>query len=196
MSQSAAERGRQVRVRLRVAAAELIAERGWSGVSTRGVAERAGVASGLVHYHYSSVQALLVEAATAAITDLAGELDALLTESTTPETGVRAMLAVLDGYSGTDPTSLLFAETYLAAARDDGLRHALSGILAGLRERLAGWLAGHGVVDPAGTAAVLAAVVDGMMLHRPLSPNLTSDVVAAPLTRMIIRNATRERGRQ
>lgn len=196
MTQSAAERGRQVRARLRAAAVQLIAERGWSAVSTRAVAERAGVAAGLVHYHYSSIQALLTEAATTAITDLATELDALLTGAATPHDGVRSMLAALDAYSGTDPASLLFAETYLAANRDDALRRALTDILAGLRARLADWLAGHGVVDPAGTAAVLLATIDGTLLHRPLSPELTSDKATAPLTRMIITNATTEGARQ
>ncbi|MGH3673909.1 MAG: TetR/AcrR family transcriptional regulator, partial [Pseudonocardiaceae bacterium] len=40
--QTAAERGREVRLRLLGSAAELIAERGWTGVSTRILAERAG----------------------------------------------------------------------------------------------------------------------------------------------------------
>lgn len=192
MTQSAAERGRQVRARLRAAAVTLIAERGWSAVSTRVVADRAGVAPGLVHYHYPSIQALLIEAATTAVTDLTADLGALLTAAATPADGVRSMLAALDGYSGTDPTSLLFAETYLAAARDDDLRRTLAGILDDLRGRLADWLAGHGVADPAATAAVLAAAVDGLLLHRPLSPALTSGAVAGPLTRMIIIDATTE----
>ncbi|WFE24809.1 TetR/AcrR family transcriptional regulator [Solwaraspora sp. WMMD791] len=192
MTQSAAERGRQVRARLRAAAVTLIAERGWSAVSTRVVADRAGVAPGLVHYHYPSVRALLIEAATTAVTDLTADLGALLTTAATPADGVRSMLAALDGYSGTDPTSLLFAETYLAAARDDDLRRTLAGVLDDLRGRLADWLAGHGVADPAATAAVLAAAVDGLLLHRPLSPALTSGVAAGPLTRMIVIDATTE----
>jgi len=52
-----------VRQRLLDTAAELIAERGWTAVSKRLVAERAGVAAGLVHYHFTSVQALLSAAA-------------------------------------------------------------------------------------------------------------------------------------
>ncbi|MFY1636295.1 TetR/AcrR family transcriptional regulator [Solwaraspora sp. WMMB335] len=183
--QTAAERGRQVRQRLRAAAAELIAERGWAGVSTRLVADRAGVAPGLVHYHYASVQALLVEAATTVMTTLVGELDEVLARSATAADGVRSLLASLDGFSGTDPTSLLFTEAYLAATRDENLRHALAAVIDGLRERLAGWLAGHGVADPAATAAVLAAAIDGMMLHRPLSPGLTGAAVAPVLIRIL-----------
>ncbi|MFV2110413.1 TetR/AcrR family transcriptional regulator [Micromonospora sp. LOL_015] len=190
MTQTAAERGRQVRARLRAAAVELIVERGWAAVSTRLVADRAGVAPGLVHYHYASVRALLIEAATGTMTDLAGELDALLTGAVSPEAGVRALLAALDGYSGTDPTSLLFVEAYLAAARDAELRQVLTGILDGLRGRIADWLAGHGVADPPGSAAVLAAALDGLMLHRPLSSDLASDAVAGPLIRLVATDTT------
>jgi len=190
VTQTAAERGRQVRARLRAAAVALIAERGWAAVSTRLVADRAGVAPGLVHYHYASVRALLIEAATGTMTDLAGELDTLLTGAVSPEAGVRALLAALDGYSGTDPTSLLFAEVYLAAARDAELRQVLTGILDGLRGRIAEWLAGHGVADPPGSAAVLAAALDGLMLHRPLSSGLTSDAVAGPLIRLVTNDIT------
>jgi len=43
------------------AAAELIAERGWGAVTTRMVAERAGLRPGLVHYHFDSVTDLLID---------------------------------------------------------------------------------------------------------------------------------------
>ena len=43
------ERGRDVRAHLLAAARELIGEVGWTGVSTRVVAERAGVRPGMVH---------------------------------------------------------------------------------------------------------------------------------------------------
>ncbi len=49
--------------RLAAAAVQLIAEDGWAAVTTRRVAERAGVNQGLVHYHYGSVAALRREAA-------------------------------------------------------------------------------------------------------------------------------------
>src|SRR5215218_10063879 len=72
MAETAADRGREVRRRLVQAARELVPERGWAAVSTRTVAERAGVAPGLVHYHFASLQALLAEAAVGAMRDLAG----------------------------------------------------------------------------------------------------------------------------
>lgn len=54
MTSPAAARGREVPQRLLAAAAELIPERGWTAVSTRVLAERAGVTPSVVHYHFSS----------------------------------------------------------------------------------------------------------------------------------------------
>jgi AcrR family transcriptional regulator len=65
-----------VRDRLLAAAAELIAEKGWGAVSTRVLADRAGVGSGVVHYHFDSTQAVLVQASVGALrTALAGADD-------------------------------------------------------------------------------------------------------------------------
>jgi AcrR family transcriptional regulator len=58
-----AKQGQEVRLRLLTAAAELIPERGWSAVSTRILAERAGVTPSVVHYHFSSIQDVSTSAA-------------------------------------------------------------------------------------------------------------------------------------
>src|SRR4051794_34100044 len=51
------------RERLMEAAAELIAELGWGRVTTRAVAERAGLPHGSVSYHFRGKQELLTDAA-------------------------------------------------------------------------------------------------------------------------------------
>ena len=51
------------REQLMAAAAELIAELGWGRVTTRAVAERAGLPHGAVSYHFRGKQELLTEAA-------------------------------------------------------------------------------------------------------------------------------------
>ncbi|GAB3878098.1 hypothetical protein GCM10029964_028260 [Kibdelosporangium lantanae] len=85
-----------------------------------------------------------------------------------PAEAVDGMLASVDQYSGADPMSLLFIEAYLAATRDEELRAGINEVADGFREQLGQWLAGHGVDEPAATAAVLAAAVDGLLLHRGL----------------------------
>jgi AcrR family transcriptional regulator len=72
MGSPAAVRGEAVRRRLPAAALELVPERGWPAVSTRVIAERAGVTPSVVHYHFASVQALLVEAVLGAMQGMAG----------------------------------------------------------------------------------------------------------------------------
>jgi AcrR family transcriptional regulator len=165
-----ATRGQEVRQRLLAAAAELIPELGWSAVSTRILAQRAGVTPSVVHYHFASVQQVLSEAAVAAMRQVVEASEELFTSATTPAAAVDAMLASVAQYDGTDPMSLLFIETYLAATRDERLRTQIATIVTDFSARVADWLALHQVPEPAETAAVLAAAVDGLLLHRSLRP--------------------------
>jgi AcrR family transcriptional regulator len=181
---TAAARGREVRRRLVQAARELVPERGWAAVSTRVVAERAGVAPGLVHYHFSSLQALLTEAAIGAMREAVDGTAALLNQAETPDELVDLLVAGVDRYTGTDPTSLLATEAYLAATRDAQLHRELAEVLEGFRSRIAVWLQEHGVAEPEGTAAVLAAAVDGVLLHRALTPQPAGAV--APVLHRIV----------
>ncbi len=163
-----AERGREVRERLVRAAVEVIVERGWAGATTRPVAERAGVAPSLVHYHYPSIQALLVEAALTAASGLTAGAGKLLAHARSADEAMTLLLKALDPYSGADPISVLLAEAYLAATRDHRLRRELAEILTSFRDVVAFQLSRHGVADPDATAAVLAAAIDGLLLHRSL----------------------------
>ncbi|NYH55348.1 AcrR family transcriptional regulator [Nocardiopsis arvandica] len=181
---TAATQGEQVRKRLLQAATELISERGWSAVSTRTLAQRAGVGPGLVHYHFASLQALLTEAAIQTLHTIAEEATAQL-DQTTPREGLALILADLDRYPGDDPASCLVTETYLAATRDQDLRRAITQVLDLLRQRLTTWLTAAAVPDPRATAAVLAATLDGVMLHRALDPGLTGPTVEPVLHRLL-----------
>ncbi|MEV0679269.1 TetR family transcriptional regulator [Actinosynnema sp. NPDC050436] len=170
-----------VRERLLAAAAELIAEKGWGAVSTRLLADRAGVGSGVVHYHFASTQAVLVEAAAGALRAALAGLPDLLAPATTPGEALDAVLTALIDADGQE----LFIETYLAATRNDDLRHAVAEVLAEFRHTIARWLAEHDVPTPEATAAVLAAALDGVMLHRALDPDLTRALVVPVLGRVL-----------
>jgi AcrR family transcriptional regulator len=169
------------------AAADLVGELGWGRVSTRAVAERAGVRPGLVHYHFGSQQELLAEAATGRIATLAGQgLDAL-EDAPDLASGLALLRESVAHIDAADPVHLLMAETHLAASRDPALAAALRAVVGDFRTRLAGWLISRGV--PAGTAeesaALLTAVLDGIALHRALDPALPLrgvDTVLAALT--------------
>ena len=114
------------------------------------------------------------------------ELGAILDGASTAEQIVESMLESLDHYSGDDPTSLLFAETFLAATRDDRLRVAVGRIVEELRQLHPGQLAPAVVAAPEETSAVLAAAVDGLVLHRALSPGLTASSAAVILRRLLL----------
>ncbi|MCI2237006.1 TetR/AcrR family transcriptional regulator [Paenibacillus sp. TRM 82003] len=168
--ETSVERGRRVRRRLLDAAAQLVAERGWGAVSTRALAERAGVAPGLVHYHFPSVQELRAEAAVDAARSVAAQVGRELDGTRDADEVAAVLLRVLDVHDGTDPLSVLLLEAYLAATRDEELRRALGDVVAELRGLVAARLTAHAVPDPDATAAVLVAVVDGLLLHRALTP--------------------------
>ncbi|QBI55174.1 TetR/AcrR family transcriptional regulator [Streptomonospora litoralis] len=180
-----AERGREVRRRLLASACELIAERGWTAVSTRMLAERAGVAPGLVHYHFASVHALLSEAAVGAMRDHLSRMPESLDGADDARQVLDGLLAELEETTGLDPESLLFIEAYLAATRDDALRREISAVVAEFRTRLEELLLRHGVAAPERTAAVLTAAVDGVLLHRALTPGLSGAALAPVLGRLL-----------
>ena len=184
---TAVERGREVRLRLLRAAAELIPELGWNAVSTRILAQRAGLAPGLVHYHFESLQALLREASLTSMHESLEFTNALFEQAEALESGVDMLLGALDAYTGSDPASLLFIEAYLASLRDPRLAQELALLEVDFRRRFARWLAAHGQAEPDATAAVLAAALDGVLLHRSLGPDLTSSSVRLVLGRLLVR---------
>ena len=180
-----AEQGHEVRQRLLAAAVELIPERGWTAVSTRVLADRAGVSPSVVHYHFASVTALLNEAVVTTMRAVLEQATAFLDTARTPDEVVDALIGAVDQYSGADPMSLLFVEAYLAGTRDEDLHRQLGAVVDTLRGRLADWFTVHAVPEPAQTAAVLAAAIDGILLHRGLGAGLTGEASAKVLRRLV-----------
>lgn len=185
MTSPAAERGREVRQRLLAAAVQLIPERGWAAVSTRVLAERAGVTPSVVHYHFPSLAALLREAVVGPMRQVLAEADASLDMARTPADGVDGILASVNRYTGADPMSLLFVEAYLAATRDERLREEIGDVAARYRQRLGRWLGERGVQAPEETAAALVAAIDGLLLHRGLGADPAALPMATVLRRLV-----------
>lgn len=180
-------RGQATRQRLLDAAVPLIGEAGWGAVTTRMVAERAGVNQALVHYHFGSVTQLLVAASTGFARQLLAGFAAGLAEQPDVPAAVEWLLAGLDGYADDDPASRTVSETYLAASRLPALRVELAAVVDDFRAEVAGWLRrhGHGADEASAAATLLAATVDGLMLHRGLEPGLGAAGLAGPLRRLL-----------
>jgi len=189
---ASSERGQEVRQRLLDAAVELIVERGWAAVSTRAVAERAGLTAGLVHYHFGSVQALLSRAAIGAMRRTAADLGPVLAGVDDAAGLAEALVASSDAYSGTDPVSVLFVETYLAATRDPELRAGVAEVITDFRRELATRLGELGVAEPEDTATVLGAAMDGLVLQRALDPTLPAGAVRPVIRRLLVTTGQEE----
>ncbi|WP_394620480.1 TetR/AcrR family transcriptional regulator [Lentzea sp. JNUCC 0626] len=181
---NSADRGRRTREQLIDAAAQLVGEVGWGAVTTRLVAERAGVNPALVHYHFSSVSDLLSTAALQFATRILAE-SADAVRAVAPAEGVERIFADLARFTGTDPESLLLAEAFLAAHRLPALRDGLSALVVDFRARIADWLRAAGVPDADAVALLLSASIDGLVLHRALDPSVDFGVVAGPLRRLV-----------
>lgn len=174
----AGQRGQETRQRLLAATAELVQEVGWGSVSTRAIAQRAGLPPGLVHYHFPSVGDLLVDATLPVLTDAIDEMAALLEAADDVPAGIDGLLGMLAGYAVDQPVSRLAAEAFLAAPRVPRLRTELAALLARARVLLVDWLRRHGYGRGAEPAAiVLAAAFDGLVLHLAVDEQL--DLAAA-----------------
>ena len=75
--QPISEQRQQVTVKLMDAAERLLYDVGYAGVTTRAVAEEAGVKHGLVHYYFGSMDELLTQTLERFVDQLAEALEAL-----------------------------------------------------------------------------------------------------------------------
>ncbi|MEU6565071.1 TetR/AcrR family transcriptional regulator [Nocardia nova] len=176
---TAAEQGRDTRARLMDAAIAMIDECGWGAVTTRLVADRAGVRAGLVHYHFRSVDDLLIDAALRMVRGLVEDAAGAATGDP-----VTALLASIAGFDDAAETRV-FGEILLAATRRDRLRAGLAELLTEFRAGFADRLrATSAVPDPEATAAVLIAALDGLVLHRIIDPHIRALDLGPALRRL------------
>ena len=160
------------------AAAELIAEVGWGRVTTRAVAERAGLPHGAVSYHFRGKQELLTEAAMYAFAQAvpADEFAALAGV----EDFIGLVAAEVADRDAIDPVlSRLMFEAMREAERDPALRDRMGAMMAQYRELMVQAVraeqergAVFADVQADAIATLLGAVGDGLLLHALLDPGL------------------------
>jgi AcrR family transcriptional regulator len=179
------QRGASTRTAITDAAIALIGEVGWGQVTTRAIAARAQVPHGAIGYHFAGKADLLRGAAVEATMRVLAEPLALARQAA----GVRELLDGTFGWyaSGglSDPSVALLLETVRQAGRDELLREPIAAELRRYRQALAELVATdqqRGAIrpaDPAGVAALLAALLDGLLLHLVLDPALDLQALAA-----------------
>ena len=174
---TSSDRGEATRQRILAATAELVAEEGWSGFSTRDIAARAGVTQGVVSYHWRSKDDLVREAALAATSASLEPVAAALREAPSAREAFERSLVVVEAIRHEPALTLLLFETMLHAGRDERLRDALAALIRDFRADVAAALEREGVADPEPLAAGLSAAFDGLLLHVVVDDRL--DVAAA-----------------
>ncbi|MDY7101479.1 MAG: TetR/AcrR family transcriptional regulator [Actinomycetota bacterium] len=170
-------RSTDTRARLIHASAALVAEEGWRGVTTRSVAARAGVNNALVHYHFGSIDALLVAAVSEAFAAEIGAGMELVLAPEDPAEGLAAFGRWLADRSDDVATDRILLEGMSLATRRDDVRAVFAPSFAAFRASLTDRLAVLGFAEPGPLASALAAMLDGIAIHRLLDPDL--DVAAA-----------------
>ncbi|QKW37312.1 TetR family transcriptional regulator C-terminal domain-containing protein [Actinomadura sp. NAK00032] len=160
------DRRRQQLVRAGIA---LLGREGWPGVSTRAVAEQAGTNPGLIHYHFGGLAGLHAEVFRQATDLVLGPMLAELLSAPDERAALETMRSMLARTPADEQSTRLAAELIVGAMRDpalgavlrDELRRARAQIAGRLRELHPGWPRSR----PAGVAALIAASIDGLMLH-------------------------------
>jgi AcrR family transcriptional regulator len=180
--------GQQTRDRLVEATVAVIVERGWGGVTTRVVAQRAGVRPGVVHYHFASVDELR-RAAVLATFDREIEPFLRLVETMSPRRIVEAVVAASLGRFAPDTeVGILLYECMPAASRDAELRVGLQAVLGRFREAIAGRIRAchpEPLGEPDLLAEVIAAQIDGLQLHLLVERDLDLMAHLQPLLQLL-----------
>jgi AcrR family transcriptional regulator len=130
-----AVRGAETRLRILDAAREVLAERGYSGASTRAVADRAGVPLSLVHYHFGDKRSLLVDVLERENDRLLERQQALYDEPGRLAEKWRTACAYLDEDIRSGYVRVLW-ELWAAGLADDALAERWRAATAGWRDLL------------------------------------------------------------
>lgn len=191
---SSSPRGARRRDGLLRAGLELLAEEGWSGLTARAVAARAGTHQGSVHYHFGGLPGLKRAVAAAAVREAFEPVLSVLVAASSWPAGLAA--AVRSTRDSWEPgTARITAELVTASVQDPVVGELLRQALADARERLVPWLTATGEAEPEGLATLLVAALDGLVLHRLLDGALDLGPVAAAADDLAGRTRRPGRGR-
>lgn len=155
------------------AVVDAIIEVGFTELTVADVATRADVSTALVHYHFSSKDALIAAALRAASDEDKAFRDEL---AVGPGTATRRLVLVLTKSlpDSADPSWILWIETWGETRRSDEIRQVMADLNEHERATIVrlideGIGAGEfSIDDPAATAARLTALRDGLAIERTL----------------------------
>lgn len=184
-------RGRRRRAELVAAGVALLAESGWEGLTHRAVAARAQANPGLVHYYFKGTHGLRLAVAADAIgSSIGGFFEQVLSAEDDDEL-VDNITRLLGSVRRDVTAGRLTAELVSATFDDPEIGDLVRRSFAEGRTGLEKWLRSrHPSWRPArarGSAAVITAMIDGLVLHLLLDPELRVREVAQA-TRQAVAN--------
>jgi DNA-binding transcriptional regulator YbjK len=165
-------KGQRRRNALIAAAAQVVADRGYAGVTHRAVAARAGVPVATITYYFSSIDELVLAGVSHNQVAVADEIDRLvsehLAEGHTAQESCRWLAGVL--LSIPQFELLVNFEVYLNATRQETLRENVTRTLGRFEEVAGRVFEGIGAPHPEQSAPELLAMVEGFLLHHLCRP--------------------------
>jgi AcrR family transcriptional regulator len=170
------------RRRILTATVDVLRERGFAGTRVADIADAAGTSSGLVLYHFKSLEGALSEALTTVEDDFYVELEAELGASSGPVARLRHMADLAAGSGPAVGDWGLWLEIWVRALRDPGARATREQLDRRWRGALRdvvdeGMAAGvFRTADAGDTIARLAALMDGLAIQLALQdPDMSTD---------------------
>lgn len=167
----------------------MLAEQGWPAVTTRAVAERAGANVGLIHYHFGGLAELRMAITRRAVESIVGPVLANLLGAADESSAVEALREVIPATAGDARAARLATELLTESLRDDDLREFARAELVRARQEIASRLETLRPDWPArrrtGAAVAVTALLDGLILHRVLDPELPVDAVIGALAELV-----------
>lgn len=172
-------RGQRRREQLIDAGIVLLGAGGWPAVTTRAVAEHCGTNQGLIHYHFGGLPGLRVAIAERAGDMIVGPVVDVLLDAHDVNEAIEALGGALPATAEDDQVTALAVELIAGAMRDEALGDVFRRKLRDARGQIADRLR---IVEPdvppeqrQGAATLIAALVDGLMLHFILDSTLPAD---------------------
>jgi AcrR family transcriptional regulator len=159
------------RERLLQAAEQVVVRDGWRAATSRAIAAQAELNPGLVNYYFGSKDDLLLEALQRAFERFEAPLVETLAEAGLAET-LAAMATMVDAEPSSPEARMLF-EASLQAVVDERLRELSVAKLREFRSMLATKLRAEGrdAATAGAWATLVAAALDGLLLHRMIDAN-------------------------
>lgn len=172
----------------------VMAERGFDAASIGAVARQAGLAPGLIHYHFGNKEEILEAAVTALVASHDAALEQALVGTTAPGAYLDKFVSLhLELRDGSPSSDLALWQVVLAeGARRPGVAAILTAGESRWRERLAEPLRALGHQAPDSAAAGILAIVRGYLALAATSPSMIPPGSAVRVARTLLRSMTSE----